>query len=256
MKKEAGRHAIDTAYRVRAMAWFNAVSLASGKNDSELEVLFGDSNNRQRYTPGARPGLWRKYKMGSTCPKLKPDINGRPSIVERVDARFPGTAKWMTMPFWDVLSYTPLEMSELKKIYLSLSPPVRDLIVMELPTRNMMFWRRPIEDETLCQQLLDIGDLDAATAILALIKEAESAQTQYMHLYWLKCWISYSKKLQQHPVLAPLLNNIHMIIEDRFTRISYAGSDGNYFRLTKESMRKVLRGEVPVSSVSRMFGVS
>lgn len=233
MKKDAGRPAIDTAYRIRAMAWFNAVSLASGMNDGELEVLFGG------YAPGARPGLWRKYKTGRICPKFKPDIHGHPSIVERVEPRFPGTAKWMTMPFWEVLSYKPMDMAELRRIYLSLSPTVRDLIVTEPKLNGRMFWRRMTETESLYQDLADIGDLDAATAILALIKEAEVTQNQTQHQWGLIFWSRCSSKLTC-PVVSPLLHPINAVIEDRFTRITYLTSEGKYSALSKEKVSGIL----------------
>jgi len=234
LKKEAGRPAIDDAYRLRAMAWFNAVSLASGMNDSELEVFFGDASNRTRYKPGERPGLWRKYKTGKICPKFKPDVHGRPSIVERVEARFPGTAQWMGMPFWDVLSYKVMSMPELRKIYLSLQPNVRDLILMEPVMNGRMFWRRPTDPEQLYDSLLSIGNLDATTAVLALIKEAEITQNQTQHQLGLACWINCINRLQ-HPTLIPLMQRINNIIEDRFTRISYVTSDGRNYVAVAQS---------------------
>lgn len=224
------------------MAWFNAVSLASGMNESELEVLFGESTSRQRYTPGARPGLWRKYKMGRICPKTKADINGRPSIVERVDRQFPGTAKWMSMPFWDVLSYKRMDMAELRQVYVSLSPSVRDLIVMDPQINGRMFWRRSTAMEALYDELIEVGGIDAATAILALIKEAEITQNQIQHQYGLVYWARCTVKLQ-HPVISPLIAQINEVIEDRFTRISYATNDGMYFRQSKQNVRSVLAGE-------------
>lgn len=41
-----------------------------------------------------------------------------------------------------------------------------------------MSWRRPTDPEQLYDSLLSVGNLDATTAALALIKEAEITQNQ------------------------------------------------------------------------------
>lgn len=227
MKNKVGRPALDSAYRIRAQAWFNAVSLVTGKSHRELEELFANRNVRGKLISlGANPGLWRKYKLGLSCPKTKPGKGREKSIVERVEERFPGTAKWMSMPFWEVLSDAPMEMAELKRVYLSLSPQVRDLIVIEHPLGVRAFWRKQTDIKTLCQQLLTIGGLDAATAILALMKEAEATQNPYMHLYILECWATNcSEILQKYPELFHLLEKINEIIESRVTGFGYEGNN-------------------------------
>lgn len=235
-----GRPAIDTAFKIRTKAWFNAVSQASGMNAEELEIYFAPPDKQAIYKAGNRPRLWEKYRDGRHCPKSENDRNGSPSIVQRVEKRFPGTAKWIAIPFWQVLSYTPMEMHELKAIYLSLSKPVRKLIVMEKPHEERMFWRRPTDYEILYDQLLSIGDLDATTAVLALIKEAEVTQNQLQHQFGLRCWAYCDLILQKHPVLSLVLSDINAIIEDRFVRISYAAADGQYFKMTKNSVRSCL----------------
>lgn len=246
-----GRSANDYAYRIRTIAWFNAVSQASGGMSSkELEILFGTSRDNQKYTPGARPGLWRKYETGYICPKYKPDINGRPSIVERVEASFPGTAQWIALPFWDVLSYKRFGMEELRDVFISLAAPVRDMIVMDSVESGRMFWRRPTDTTQLYANLLDVGDLDAATAILGLIKEAEITQNQAQHQLGLMYWSNWSNRFK-HPVLSRVQKHINWVIEDRFTRITYA-EEGNYYCLTRQLVRSALAGKLPLSEMRLM----
>lgn len=225
MKGKGGRPPLDEADRIRAQAWFNAVSLTSGKSDRELEEVFGQriarGPNQGKLSIGANPGLWRKYKLGLSCPKTKPAKGGRKSIVERVEERFPGTAKWMSMPLWDTIRPKPLEMSDLKELYLSLSPPVRALIVDAQPQPSEKFWRRQVDIETLCQQLLEVGGLDSATAVLALVREAETAQNRGMYLYLLARWAEFCQAtLQRQPEFVPLIGKINALIERRFGPIS------------------------------------
>lgn len=235
--KRLGRPKNDDAYLIRAKAWFNAVSLKSGMGAAELEVLFCKTSDK--YSPGKRPGLWSKYRDGEVCPKFKPDRNGCPSIVERVEKRFPGTAQWMTMPFWDALSSAPMEMSDLKNLYLSLPQHVRLLIVAEPSDKRKTFWRRPIDPKTLFSQLSKINDLDAATAILALIKEAETTQDQQMHRQAVACWENHLEKMQHHPVLSSIIEDIHELVMGRLANIEHCRNDGTYFQLHKEANLKL-----------------
>lgn len=220
LKKTVGRPGTDKAFRVRTKAWFVAVSLASNMNAGELELYFAPPEKRAMYKPGNRPRHWEKYRDGSICPKSKPDLNGRTSIVERVEEHFPGTAMWITLPFWQVLSNAYMEMRELKAIYLSLSAPVRELIVMEGYSNNKIFWRKPTSHGDLFDQLITIGGLDAAAAVLALIKEAELTQNQLQHQQGLDYWAICTRQLRNHPVLSRVMDDIDSIIADRYASIS------------------------------------
>ncbi len=246
MKKRVGRPGIDQAYRIRTKAWFNAVSQASGgMTAGQLEILFGTSRKNQKYTPGARPGLWNKYETGYICPKFRPDIQGRPSIVERVEETFPGTAKWMTMPFWDVLSRKPMEMSEIKQIYLSLSDEICEMIVAgepDPPRRQTAFWRRPTDWRELYDELYEIGDLDAATAILTLIKEYETSQSYHEHMYGLAYWGKIAMLLHQYPPLLPLIPDINKIIGDYYSTVIYPTEDGEYEEIPLDVREYALSG--------------
>lgn len=240
MKKTVGRPSTDKAFRVRTKAWFFAVSLASNMNAGELEIYFAPPAKRDMYKPGNRPRHWEKYMTGLICPKNKPDLNGRMSIVERVEECFPGTAMWVTLPFWLVLSNAYMEMHELKAIYSSLSLPVRELIIMEGAPDDEIFWRRPARYSDLFDQLITIGGLDAATAVLALIKEAELTQNQLQHQRGLGCWAVCAKCLRSHPVLSHVMEDINKIIEDRFTGTVYANKDGTHYSMEESEVRSIL----------------
>lgn len=220
--KKAGRPPADPAHRIKGIAWFAAVSQASGMNAAELEVFFGKSKRNLKYSAGCRPGLWDKYRDGLACPKSKPDKNGNPSIVERVEKQFPGTAKWISMPFWDVMSSAPMEMTDIRNIYQSLPPQLKVLLVMEPANSQKIFWRRPIDEKKLFQHLLKIQDLDAGTAILTIIKEAETTQNQNLHRKGIECWNEYAKFLEHHPIIGYVAELIAERLTNRFGHVKYA----------------------------------
>ena len=243
VKKSGGRPPVEPAHRIRAMAWFQAVSLASGLDAAHLEVLFGSTKDAVRpYTLGARPGLWDKYRDGVICPKIKQDSKGRPSIVERVEERFPGTAKWMTLPLWEVLGDAQMSLDDLKRVYCSLAPFVRRLIVLDTPSDPIFFWRRPMPVGRLCKYLARARGLDAATAMLALMKEAEATRNQEMHQELLLRWAPFAAWLHKQPVLSKVSGKINRLIEDRYVSFEYVEKDGEYFSFEREDVRSVMVG--------------
>lgn len=185
-------------------------------------------------------GIWGKYRDGRICPKTHMDCNGRPSIVERVESKFNGTAQWLIHPPWRVLGYEPLSMSTLKEIYLQLPAPIMDILVAEKPPHSRMFWRRPGDFECAYETLVAMGDLAAFTAVLALIKECETVQNQEMHKTGLRYWAMCAHLLRSKAVLSPLVDGMNDIIEDRYSRISYISGGGHYFKLPKGVIRSTL----------------
>jgi hypothetical protein len=231
-ERKVGRPTIDPAYRLATQAWFNAVSQASGGlTASELEQMFALKKPGSTSAPPGSSGIWGKYRDGKICPKFYRDRHGRPSIVERVERQLKGTSQWLINPFWRVLSYEPLSMNTLKEIYLQLPEPIMDLLVSEKPPYNRMFWRRPGSFEHAYKGLATMESLASCTALLALIKECETTQNQEMHKTGLRYWAMCARQLRSHAVLSSLVDGINNIIEDRYRRISYVSSDGNYFKL-------------------------
>lgn len=241
MKREVGRPSIDPAYRLATRAWFNAVSLASGgMTAAELEELFRSKQSGEPHASEVNSGIWGKYRDGKICPKQIPDYKGRASLVERVEKRFQGTRIWLNMPFWQVLGYSPLSMDMLKEIYSFLPKYIKDLLVAEKPPHNRMFWRRLGDMEQVYGELVRAGTLDSFTGVLALIKECETTQNQEMHKCGLYHWAFCANKLRTDPVLSTLVDEMNLIIEDRYARISYVSEYGGYYKLPKGVIRSTL----------------
>lgn len=240
-ENQVGRPAIDPAHRLAARAWFNAVSLASGGlTAGELEILFRAKQTGKSKESEVRSGIWGKYRDGRICPKQIPDYKGRTSIVERVEKQFKGTRKWLNMPFWLMLSYSPISMETVKETYLCLPEHLKDLFIAEKPPYKRMFWRRPGDVEEMYIELVRAGTLDSFTAVLALIKESEITQNQEMHQFGLEAWARCSDQLRTNPVLSTLVDEMNKIIADRYSRISYISEYGNYSKLPIGVIRSTL----------------
>lgn len=252
-EKSAGRPQTEKVYRFRTRAWFIAVSRASGMNASALEILFADPEKQMNYRLGNRPGLWNKYQKGIISPKVQKNKKGAPlQLVDRVEKKFPGTKQWFTMPFWCLLSFDPLDMPALKTIFLHLSPEVRGLIVIGKYNPKNKFWRLQKNPAELYQELVALGTVDAATAILALIKEAETTQNQTQHQLGLRAWAHCAKKLTDNPILGPLLSDINRYMEKRFTDTVYFATGGapEIYKMGTEKVRSIWEEHVPATSNS------
>ena len=105
-----------------------------------------------------------------------------------------------------------------------------------------------MELRELFGHLVNIGTLDAITAILGVIKEFETTQNQRLHQEALDWWQFCVPILRKEPVLLPLLVDINGIIEDRYCGTAYTTGLDHYFKFSTRDVRSALywRGEVPV----------
>lgn len=164
--------------KMRVQAWFRAVSLASKLTPRELERKFGEPKGDGKVK---RSCVWEKYRRGDVVPRSGPRPDGGLNLVDRVDAAYPGTAKWLTLPLWRLLDKAPMEMSEIRRYLEGLPILMRQIFIYEQAQPSGAFWRRNTDYDDACDHLLRFVNLDGLTAVLALVKEAEVIQDQYRH---------------------------------------------------------------------------
>jgi len=164
--------------KMRVQAWFRAVAQASKLTPRELEKKFGEPKCDGKVK---RSCMWDKYRRGEVAPRsgLRPD--GGLNLVDRVEATYPGTAKWLTLPMWRLLDKAPMEMSEIRGYLEGLPNLIRQIFIYGSAQPSGLFWRRDTDYDDACDHLLRFGSLDGLTAVLALVKEAEVIQDQYQH---------------------------------------------------------------------------
>lgn len=207
--RKRGRPRKDPISSLRTKAWFNAVELASKKSTYELDIEFSETSKRYQKKYEKRPCIWEKYARGDIEPRSKVGAKGQTPIVEKVEKVYPRTAKWLTMPFWRVLGDESMNMDELKEVYLSLSPTIRNLLIRKKRSRTDPFWRTVITPDKLYERLSEEDSIEVATVILALVKEAEARQIEHQYYQALTVWKKCERKLSKDPVLSPLLEEIH-----------------------------------------------
>jgi len=164
--------------KMRVQAWFWAVAQASKLTPRELEKKFGEPKCDGKVK---RSCMWDKYRRGEVAPRSGPRPDGGLNLVDRVEATYPGTAKWLTLPLWRLLDKAPMEMSEVRRCYEGLPNLMRQIFIYTQAEPSGLFWRRDTDYEDACDLLLRFGGLDGLNAVLALVKEAEVIQDQYQH---------------------------------------------------------------------------
>ncbi|UCV02705.1 hypothetical protein [Dechloromonas denitrificans] len=166
---------------MRVRSWFHAVSQASGLTVGELEREFREEGSAR--TP--RSCIWNKYKRGEVVPRSRYQGDGRPKLVERVEARYPGTEKWLFSPLWLLADVAPMEMSDLRRIYEGLPPRIREYFILPPSLVTKVFWRCPLHSEQLLMELLRFHTVEDLVAAVALIREAEIIQSRPLFQYWI-----------------------------------------------------------------------
>jgi hypothetical protein len=96
---------------------------------------------------------------------------------------------------------------------------------------------------TLYNELFERGDLDAATAMLTLIKEYETSQRYTEHLLGVAYWGKIALFLQQYPPLSPLIPAINKIIGDYYSAVLYPTEDGDYSLIDRDILSHALAGK-------------
>lgn len=240
---------MDPALRLATRAWFNYVSNKLGKSAGQLESLFTSAANDKKYNRGDRPKLWDRYRRGVVCPRIM-GAGTKLSIVEKVDDAVPGASRWLTSAFWQLLSSKPMAMDDIREVYLSLAPEIRDLFVIKDHKSSEVFWRVRSHPKDLLAALLsdvclqDVDDeqlLGIATAILALIREAEIKQDIDQHIEALHGWLEFRPLLGKVNPIKNILDEIDKLVKKRFLSARYF-LDGAHHKWNISAQKKLTLG--------------
>ncbi len=203
---------------IRVRTWYYAVAQVSGLTVLELESRFSLLGQKAEM----RSCIWNKYRSGEVAPRsgIRPD--GLANVVDRVEAIYPGTAKWLTLPLWRLSDKAPMDMAELRRFFEGLPDSIRDMFLISNLESSDIFWRTTTPFDDLCTCLLDLENLHDLAAILAMVKEAEVTQNQLQHAACAYVAIIYVARLKgEFPNNAPLAS-LHKYFIDHFNSVRYS----------------------------------
>lgn len=219
------RHPVET---MRVKTWFNAVALRSGKTAYGLELEFSAPQSVQRFPEGTvqRPGLWDKYARGEVTPgRDRLTLHDhKPNIVDTVEARYRGTACWLRHPLWVGLmppwrAIKPTDpLAHLNGWMRRLPAPVTALLFAPPPPEGeSLFDRRPVDSQCL-DHLSDLATVDAAAALLLLLKEAILRQDSESYRNILDELHHYDSWFAHWPETAPIHEELLSYIDRTYGR--------------------------------------
>lgn len=175
-RRSPGRHRNDPVDALRTLAWYDAVRRRSWlKTPYQLEKLFAPE--KFRYGPDGeciRPCQWDKYARGLVVPSTK--------LAERVEARYPGTKRWLILPLWRVIRDPPPPVTELHAIIAAVRPALT--AHLSHPYNVLHAERRQphrLSSIKTIDSLWRQGDVNALTALLACARDAELTQNEHQH---------------------------------------------------------------------------
>lgn len=230
--KKSGRPHKSAASAFRVMTWFNAVALASGLTACQLDMKYAEKHQVKRLRDGVqRPCIWDKYRHGTVGPSIKPRKGKSESIVQRVEQEYPGTARWLSLPLWFLLEAEQVTMHELYQIFSGLDATVNALLLYPTLPEEGLFWQKSVRDtESLVETLFKMNSLDATTALVGLIREAEICQDQNLHqeAYW--AVISMLETMDCELPLKDVLPELRLYLIEKFKSIRYSLDGDEWLR--------------------------
>lgn len=192
--------------KMRVQAWYRAVVKTSGLSTRDLERKFSESDAGRKVN---RSCVWNKYRRGEVVPRSGQKPGGGVNLVDRVEAEYPETAKWLYLPMWRLLDGSPMEMSEIRQCYESLPPPIRSIFIQQKAEPSSLFWRtRPLDCKREGELLLKFESLDGLTAVLAMYRESIIVQCRQQHAASRLVLGEYVRRLEKHPVVGQALRRL------------------------------------------------
>lgn len=161
----------DEIRRLRVKVWFHAVQQKSGLSIQELEEKFSSRMSNE----GWKSGIWSRYKNGNVTPRTRKGAKGQDGLAQRVEVVYPGTQVWLEHRIWRVLDQAPMDLSEIRKRFDELEPPLHEIFV-ENPIAGGRFWRTTVWLANGMPLITDRRPLDKLYVLLLLLKEAETCQ--------------------------------------------------------------------------------
>ncbi len=189
--------------KMRVQAWYRAVVKTSGLSTRDLERKFSESDAGRKVN---RSCVWNRYRRGEVVPRSGQKPGGGVNLVDRVEAEYPETAKWLYLPMWRLLDRAPMEMSEIRQCYQSLPPPIRSIFIHQEAEPSSLFWRtRPLDCKREGELLLRFESLDGLTAVLVMQRESIIVQCRQQHAASQVVLREYSRRLEKHPFVGQVL---------------------------------------------------
>lgn len=195
----------------RVKAWFVAVREKSGlKTAYQLEKRFAPEKFRRGLDDECiRPCQWDKYERGENVPKK--------SLVAIVETAYPGTRQWIVAPLWKVIRARPLPISELHAIIAVIRPTLASRLPDAFsPASRVRRKQYDLSRIGAIDSLWRQGDVEAMTALLGLVRDAEQKSDDHQHAEAALAALHLFILLAANDPLHSVRHDLFMYLKDRF----------------------------------------
>lgn len=225
--------------KFHAMAWANAVRLASGMKNTAIEKEFmGDGCCKVIDGRLKTPQLFAKYIKGNSAPIQKGCRCGGVGFVDRIEAKYPNTKWWLRYPLWQLLYKDNLTLPEIWEIMVECK--IKNLEDFFIPSASNSLVRTGVvtRDKLLKLEKSECA-LDALTFLIGFIREAEIRLDVQTHRMSVSRIIALIPRICEAPVIEEFAGTLFDFLEIKFFRISYGLPDNGVELIFPQSWRDI-----------------
>ncbi|HEY0561952.1 MAG TPA: hypothetical protein VGD04_01375, partial [Methylophilus sp.] len=98
--------------------WYWYIRSRTEMNDGELDILFAEDANGEKYDMAGRPTMFESIRVKGNTPSNGSHPLRKFSLIDKVDNHpsFNGSKKIFTSPFWDLIQSNPIDLKKNNEI--------------------------------------------------------------------------------------------------------------------------------------------
>ena len=225
--------------KFHAMAWAHAVRVASGKNNSAIEVEFMGKDCCKVIDGRLKtPQLFPKYLKGVSAPIQKDSKCGGVAFVDRIEAKYPNTKWWLSCSLWKLLCEDKLKLSEIWKLMLSCKIKNQDDFFIPTASNGLVRTGVVTRDKLIALENSKSA-LDTLTFLIGLIREAEIRLDVRLHKMSVSTIVALIPRLNEEPIIKEFAGALFDFLEIKFFRVSYGLPDNGVEMVFPKSWRDI-----------------
>lgn len=214
-----------------AKVWSEAVAIASELSPGQIEVRFMPECVKRVDGQLSRPKLMDRYAEGKLTPKRGKRKCGGLKLVERIEAHYPGTARWLLHPFWDLLKPDNYSLGKLHSLMLGIDSKLSRFFFIDMDHLDGLYVRNYNIQPKVIRSLWKHPSLDTFALLLGLLREAEIKADMPSHHCACSSMLRMFPEIAELQPIKPIAGELFDYIENSFFKVIYTdlGGEEMYF---------------------------
>lgn len=249
-----GRPKKSMADKLSTLVWAEAIKIQSKEmTPYMIEVTFmPEECVPKRNGRVVRPSLMDRYVRGELSPKNDGSRCGGAKLVARIDSTFPGTAKWLYLPLWELMQSKAYSLEEMHQIMARVEAPFYYKFFSRADCPERVYVRSFGGDIKEIRKVSRYNTLDAFAFLLGLAREAEHTLDVRVHFNACKGMREMFPVIARMPEIKPVAGRLFDYLEEAYFGVIYSIPDGGeiVFRQSWRELYPDLAGQYPRSTES------